>query len=81
MENHHEHPDHHDELRRSQNGTQWGTERNANEDADERLHDAEDEGFLANDSDPDDAEDWGAVDPQSGSYDPDTDPSGPGSAV
>ncbi len=81
MENHHHNPENHDELRRSQNGTQWSSDRNHQHDGEDRLAENEDEGFLADDSDPDDAQDWGSVDPQSGSYDPDTDPSGPGSAV
>ena len=79
MENHHHHEDH-DHLRRSQNGTQWGSDRNPNHDSEERLREREDQGLLADD-DAGDAQDWGNVDPQSGSYDPDTDPSGPGSAV
>ena len=66
-----------DQLRRSQNGTQWGSDRNGHHDDDQNQSD--DQGII--DQDPDPKQDWGEVDPQAGSYDPDTDPSGPGSAV
>ncbi len=47
------------------------------EDDDELVEDVDDD----NDEDDEEAEDWGIVDPQGGTRDPDMDPTAPGSAV